>query len=71
MVSGASHGIGRWTSLKTNFIANSIVNGILKGKRLIIPRVEAKFLMILMKLLPKKLYRWIVGRIMKRSISAV
>ena len=44
---------------------------MLNGKRLLIPGVGAKFLMILMKLLPENLNRWMVGRNMKRNISAV
>ena len=45
---------GKWTSLNTNIVAKYIVNGMLNGKRLIIPGVGAKFLMVLMKLLPEK-----------------
>ena len=63
--------IGKWTSLNASIVANYIVNGVLNGKRLIIPGIGAKFLMILMKLLPENLNRWIVGRNMKRNISAV
>ena len=63
--------IGKWTSLNTNIVAKYIVNGMLNGKRLIIPGVGAKFLMVLMKLLPENLNRWMVGRNMKRNISAV
>ena len=42
---------------------------MLNGKRLIIPGVGAKFLMILMKLLPENLNRWMVGRNMKRNMK--
>ena len=63
--------IGKWTSLNANIVANYIVNGMLNGKRLIIPGVGAKFLMVLMKLLPENLNKWMVGRNMKRNISAV
>ena len=63
--------IGKWTSLDADIVAKYIVNGILNGKRLIIPGIGAKFLMILMKLLPENLNRWIVGRNMKKNRSAV
>ena len=63
--------IGKWTSLDPDIVAKYIVNGMLNGKRLIIPGVGAKFLMIIMKLLPENLNRWMVGRNMKRNISAV
>ena len=63
--------IGKWTSLNASIVANYIVNGVLNGKRLIIPGIGAKFLMILMKLLPENLNRWMVGRNMKRNISAI
>ena len=63
--------IGKWTSLNTNIVANYIVNGILNGKRLIVPGFGAKLLMILIKILPENINRWIVGRNMKRNISAV
>ena len=63
--------IGKWTSLNTNIVAKYIVNSMLNGKRLIIPGVGAKFLMVLMKLLPENLNRWMVGKNMKRNISAV
>ena len=63
--------IGKWTSLDADIVAKYIVNGMLNGKRLIIPGVGAKFLLILMKLLPENLNRWMVGRNMKRNISAV
>tara|TARA_Y100001954_G_scaffold33827_1_gene32168 strand:- start:1690 stop:1986 length:297 start_codon:yes stop_codon:yes gene_type:complete len=63
--------IGKWTSLITNIVAKYIVNGMLNGKRLIIPGVGAKFLMVLMKLFPENLNRWMVVRNMKRNISAV
>ena len=63
--------IGKWTSLNANIVANYIVNGILNGKRLIVPGVGAKFLMILMKLLPENINRWMAGKNMKRNISAV
>lgn len=63
--------IGKWSSLNANIVAKYIVNGMLNGKRLIIPGFGAKFLMVLMKLLPENLNRWMVGRNMKRNISAV
>ena len=63
--------IGKWTSLNTTIVANYIVNGILNGKRLIIPGFGAKLLTILMKILPENLNKWIDGRNMKRNISAV
>ena len=63
--------IGKWTSLSANIVAKYIVNGMLNGKRLIIPGVGAKFLMVLMKLLPENFNRWMVGRNMKRNRSAV
>ena len=63
--------IGKWTSLNANIVANYIVNGMLNGKRLIIPGVGAKFLMFIMKLLPENFNRWMIVRNMKRNISAV
>ncbi|MDG2165085.1 MAG: SDR family NAD(P)-dependent oxidoreductase, partial [Flavobacteriales bacterium] len=63
--------IGKWTSLDADIVAKYIVNGMLNGKRLIIPGVGAKSLMVLMKLLPENFNRWMVGRNMKRNRSAV
>ena len=63
--------IGKWTSLNTTIVATYIVNGMLNGKMLIIPGVGAKFLLILMKLLPENVNQWIVAKNMKRNIRAV
>ena len=58
-------------SLNANIVANYIVYEILNGKRSIVPGVGAKFLMILMKLLPENINRWMASKNMKRNISAV
>lgn len=63
--------IGKWTSLDADVVAKYIVNGMLNGKRLIIPGKGAKTLMVLMKLMPENLNRWMVGRNMKRNRLAV
>lgn len=63
--------IGQWTSLDADVVAKYIVNGMLNGKRLIIPGKGAKALMVLMKLIPENLNRWMVGRNMKRNRLAV
>tara|TARA_B100001741_G_scaffold211109_1_gene174696 strand:+ start:3097 stop:3909 length:813 start_codon:yes stop_codon:yes gene_type:complete len=63
--------IGKWTSLDADVVAKCIVNGMLNGKKLIIPGIGAKFLMVLMKILPENFNRWMVGRNMKRYRSAV
>ena len=63
--------IGQWTSLDADVVAKYIVNGMLNGKRLIIPGIGAKTLMVLMKLMPENFNRWMVGRNMKRNRSAV
>jgi len=43
---------------------------MLKGKNLIIPGRGAKVLMVLMRLIPESLNRWMVGRNMKRNQGA-
>jgi len=66
----ASGKIAKWTSLYVDIVAAYIVSGMLKGKNLIIPGRGAKVLMVLMKLMPESLNRWMVGRNMKRNQSA-
>jgi short-subunit dehydrogenase len=48
-------------------VAAYIVKGMLNGKNLIIPGGGAKVLMILMRLMPESLNRWLVGRNMKKN----
>lgn len=66
----ASGKIAKWTSLYVDIVASYIVNGMLKGKSLIIPGRGAKVLMVLMRLMPESLNRWMVGRNMKRNQRA-
>lgn len=66
----ASGKIAKWTSLYVDIVASYIVKGMLKGKGLIIPGKGAKVLMILMRLMPESLNRWMVGRNMKRNQDA-
>jgi short-subunit dehydrogenase len=66
----ASGTIGKLTSLYGNSVAKYIVAGMLEGKTVIIPGKGAKILMILTKLLPSFLNRWLVARNMKKHIRA-
>jgi uncharacterized protein len=66
----ASGKIAKWTSLYVDIVASYIVTGMLKGKNLIIPGRGAKVLMVLMRLIPESLNRWMVGRNMKRNQGA-
>lgn len=66
----ASGKIAKWTSLYVDIVAAYIVRGILKGKNLIIPGKGAKVLMVMMRLVPESINRWMVGRNMKRNKSA-
>ncbi len=59
--------IAKWTSLYVDVTAAYIVRGMLKGKGVIIPGIGAKVLMILMRLMPESLNRWLVGRNMKKN----
>jgi short-subunit dehydrogenase len=63
----ASGKIAKWTSLYVDIVAAYIVKGMLNGKNLIIPGGGAKVLMILMRLMPESLNRWLVGRNMKKN----
>ena len=63
----ASGKIAKWTSLYVDIVAAYIVGGMLKGKNLIIPGRGAKVLMVLMRLMPESLNRWLVGRNMKKN----
>ena len=61
--------VARWTSLNVSTVAHYIVVGMLKGKKMIIPGVGAKFLMLLMRIVPETLNSLIVGGIMKKNKS--
>jgi short-subunit dehydrogenase len=63
----ASGKIAKWTSLYVDIVASYIVNGMLRGKNLIIPGSGAKVLMVLMRLMPESLNRWMLARNMKRN----
>ena len=61
--------IARWTSLNATTVAHYLVEGMLKGKKMIIPGVGAKLLMIFMRIVPETLNSLIVGGIMKKTKS--
>ena len=63
----ASGTIAKWTSLYVDIVASYIVKGMLNGKNLIIPGGGAKVLMVLMRLMPESLNRWLVGRNMMKN----
>ena len=66
----ASGKIAKWTSLYVDIVAVYIVRGMLNGKNVIIPGIGPKVLLVLMRLMPESLNRWLVGRNMKNNSSA-